>query len=220
MALHQSPKPRKISHATIRRLSLYHRTLDILESAGVQAVSSHKLGQMEGINPAQVRKDLSSFGSFGHRGFGYGVAKLKGQIAKILGLDQRWNLVLIGAGQLGNVFLNSEAFKKRNLLIAKIFDDAPELIGKRINAVTVSHIDNMETEIDPETDVLAIIAVSPNRVQSIIDRLGKIGVKGALYFAARAVNAPRDMVIVNQDISVELGTLTYHLKSLMGLGTD
>jgi redox-sensing transcriptional repressor len=220
MAPQQAPKPRKISHATIRRLSLYHRTLDILESAGVQAVSSHKLGQIEGINPAQVRKDLSAFGSFGHRGFGYGVAKLKRQIAKILGLHRRWHLVLIGAGQLGNVFLSSEAFKRRNLLIAKIFDDAPELIGKRINGVTVSHMDKLEQEIDPETDVLAIIAVSPSRVQSIIDRLGKIGVKGALYFAGRAVSAPRDMVVLNQDISVELGTLTYHVKSLMGLGAD
>jgi redox-sensing transcriptional repressor len=196
-------------------MSLYHRTLDILENAGVQAVSSHKLGQIEGVNPAQVRKDLSAFGSFGHRGFGYDVAQLKGQIGKILGLDQRWKLVLIGAGQLGNVFLNSEAFRRRNLLIGKIFDDAPELIGKRINGVIVSPMDNMEREIDPETDVLAIIALSPNRVQSVIDRLGKIGLKGALYFAARAVNVPHNMVVLNQDVSVELGTLTYHVKSRM-----
>ncbi len=217
MAPRQTPKPKKISQSTIRRISLYHRTLDILENAGVQAVSSQKLGQIEGINPAQVRKDLSTFGSFGQRGFGYDIAELKMRIAKILGLDQRWKIVLIGAGQLGNVFLNSEAFKKRNLLIAKIFDDTPELIGKRINEVAVSHMDNMEMEIDPETDALAIIAVSPNRVQSVINRLGKIGVKGALYFAARAVNAPHNMVVLNQDISVELGTLTYHVKSRMGL---
>jgi len=189
-----------------------------LENAGVQTVSSQRLGKIEGVNPSQIRKDLSMFGSFGHRGFGYEVSQLKAHITEILGLNRKWSLVIIGAGQLSNVFINSGAFRKRNLRIRKIFDDTPELIGKKIKGISVSGMKNLEEEIDPETDNLAIIAVPPNRVQSVIDRLGKIGIKGALYFAARAVNAPEDMVVVNQDVSVELGTLTYHLKARINQG--
>ncbi len=142
---------------------------------------------------------------------GYYVSTLKQQIAKILGLDRSWSIVLIGAGQFSTVLMNSDIFIKKNLRIAKIFDKTPELIGKKIDGVLISDLRNLESEIEVGKDDLAIVAVPPPEVQSIINRLGKIGFKGVLYFASRTVNAPENMVVRNQDISVELGTLTYHL---------
>jgi redox-sensing transcriptional repressor len=201
------------SGPAIGRLSEYLRTLAVLEQTGVEVISSQELGGMEGKSATQVRKDLSSFGCFGRRGLGYSVSQLKAQITGILGVDRIWNLVLIGAGQLSEVFINSEAFKRNNFCVRKIFDNAPALIGKKIEGITVLDIGDLEKEINAETDDLAIIAMAPRNVQSIIDRLGKIGIKGVLYFAARAVNAPKNMIVVNQDISVTLGIITYHITN-------
>lgn len=213
MLAREVPKSGEKSGPAVRRLSTYLRTLAVLEQAGVDVISSQELGEMEGISAAQVRKDLSSFGCFGRRGLGYGVSQLKAQITGILGINRIWNLVLIGAGQLSEVFINSEAFKRNNFCVRKIFDNAPELIGNKIEGITVLDIGDLEKEIHPETDDLAIIAMPPRNVQSVIDRLGKTGIKGVLYFAARAVNAPKHMIVVNQDISIALGIITYHITN-------
>lgn len=203
----------KISPRIIRRLSTYLRALNLLEKTGVAITSSADLGEMEGIHPAQVRKDLSVFGSFGIRGQGYRVDYLKVRISKALGLNRTWHIALIGAGEFSRVLLNSEAFEKRRLEIIKIFDGTPEFIGKKIKSIFISDIHNLETELaEMENIDMAIVAVPPPEVQSIVDRLGKIGIRGVLYFASRPINVPENMIVLNQDISVDLGILTYQLK--------
>ena len=209
-------KSKQISDPTIRRLSVYYKTLDILESRGIVIVSSEELAEFQGISASQVRKDLSLFGSFGRRGKGYDTSSLKLQIAHILGLDRAWNIALIGAAQFSAILMNSEIFVKKNFRITKIFDQTPELIGKRINDFIILDIQNLETEIDPRTDNLAIVAVPPPEIQPIIYRLSKIGLKGVVYFASRSIDIPENMVVRNQDITVDLGTLTYYLKGKVG----
>jgi redox-sensing transcriptional repressor len=204
---------KRISDATIRRLSVYYRILNVLECNGIKMVSSNGLGAPEGISGNKVRKDLSNFGSFGERGTGYAVSSLKMNIAKILGIDRKWNIVLVGAVQFSTVLINSDIFKRRNFYITKIFDETREQIGRKINDITVSDMNNLEKEIDPYTDDLAIVAVAPPEVQSVIARLGRLGLKGILYFAARPINVPENIVVRNQDISIELGTITYHITN-------
>jgi len=204
---------KRISDSTIRRISMYHRTLEILEKSGVEAISSKKLAEIEGITSAQVRKDLSFFGSFGRRGFGYNVTLLKKRIAEILGLNRRWNIILIGAGHLGNALTNYEEFAKKNFIISKIFDKSPKIIGKKIRDITVQSIDDLEKYAEPKTDRLAILAIPPEDVQPILNRLADIGIKGVLYFASRTVAAPKNMVVRNEDTSIELETLTYHITN-------
>jgi redox-sensing transcriptional repressor len=203
----------QISDVSIRRLSSYLRTLDILEKTGVDIVSSRKLSEIEGASDGLIRKDLSLFGSFGVRGSGYPVAALKENIIKILGLDRQWKIILIGIGETSRIFLDSETFKKKNFQIIKIFHKAPELIGRKVYDLIIADLKNLEKEVDPSLVDLAIVAVPPPDVQSIIDRLGKIGVKGALYFASRSVTVPDNMIVRNLDVSIELGTLTYHIAS-------
>jgi len=149
---------------------MYYGTLNILENAGVETVLSKDLGILEGVRAASVRRDLSLFGSFGRRGCGYDVSQLKAEIAGILGLNRIWDVVLIGAGQLRGVFLHSETFKRKNFRVKKIFDNTPEFIGKKIDGIPVSDIDNLEKEIDPVTDKLAVIAMLPGVGQSVMGR--------------------------------------------------
>jgi redox-sensing transcriptional repressor len=201
----------QISDISIRRLSSYLRTLEILEKTGVDVVSSRKLAEIEGASDGLIRKDLSLFGSFGMRGVGYSVAALKENIIKILGLDKKWNVILIGTGETSRVFIDSETFKKRNFQIIKIFHEVPELIGRKIYDLMIEDLKNLEKEVDPRLVDIAIVAVPPPDVQSIIDRLGKMGVRGALYFASRSVAIPDNMIVRNLDVSIELGTLTYHI---------
>lgn len=202
---------KEASSATLRRLSIYYRTLDILEQGGLVTVSSQELGEMEGVSGSVVRRDFSQFGSFGQRGQGYDVSSLKRHIARILGLGRRWNVVLVGASQLSSILINSEILRKKDFHLTKIFDDSMEFVGKTINGIIVSHINDLEKDFDPEEDHLAIIAVSPPEIQSIINRLGKIGCRGALYFASRSIRVPKNMFVCNQDISIDLGTITYRI---------
>ncbi len=211
MKTQKSTKPRKISDSTIRRLSIYHNTLSFLDKTGVKTISSKRLAEIESFTPAQIRKDLSYFGSFGRRGLGYNVVSLKKKVGSILGLNKHWNVVLIGAGHLGNALLNYEEIDKKQFHIVKIFDKDSKIIGKKIKSVPVYNISQMERRIDPKKDNLAILTIPPQDVQSVIDRLGNIGIKGVLYFASKSVSVPKNMYIRNEDTTIELETLTYHI---------
>jgi redox-sensing transcriptional repressor len=196
----------------IHRISSYLRTLDHLQSKGVKVVSSSELEEIEGVTQSLVRRDLAEFGSFGVRGVGYHVADLRDQISQVLGHNRHQRVVLIGAGGLGNVLMHSASFKKRNLEVVQIFDKSPEQVGASMEGIPVHNITDLEKDLDAANVDLAIIAVSPPDVQNIIDRLSVLGVRGALYFAARPVRVPDNMVVVNMDITVELGVLSYQLQ--------
>jgi redox-sensing transcriptional repressor len=205
------PKPDK-QNLIIRRLSTYLRTLDHLQKKGVEVISSSDLERIEGVTQSLIRRDLAEFGSFGVRGVGYNVPMLREQIAEILGFDRKRKVVLIGADGFGSVLMHSESFWKRNLEVVQIFDKAPAHVDRSLEDIPVYDIELLERELDSRDVDLAIIAVPPPEVQNIIDRLGQIGVRGALYFAARPVRVPENMVVVNMDITVELGVLTYQLR--------
>ena len=194
----------------IRRMSTYLRTLDHLRNKGVDVVSSADFERIDGVSHSLVRRDLAEFGSFGVRGVGYPVSELREEIARVLGLDRRWNVALIGAGGLGSVLMHSASFKKRNLEVVRIFDHTGA--GGSIEGIPVHDIANLESELDPGRIDLAIIAVPPPEVQGVIDRLSALGVRGALYFASRPVRVPDNMVVLNMDITVDLGVLTYQLQ--------
>ena len=122
----------KIPEATINRLSIYSRFLELEELNGVVTVSSNEIAKKIGITPAQVRRDLAYFGEFGTRGVGYNVKDLKENIMRILGLHKRWNIALIGAGNLGRALINYKGFSERGFDIVAVFDNNPNKIGKII----------------------------------------------------------------------------------------
>jgi len=196
---------------TIRRLSTYLRTIDHLRNKGIDVVSSSDLEKIEGFTQSLVRRDLSEFGSFGVRGVGYNVAVLREQIAQILGFDRHWNVVLIGSGEFSDVLIHSEAFCKRNLEIVQIFSSSVSPASFNDQKVPVHSLELLEEKLDISTVDIAIVVVPPPEVQKIIDRLGQLGVRGALYFASRPVDVPKNMIVLNMDITIELGMLTHQL---------
>jgi redox-sensing transcriptional repressor len=209
-------KSERISDSTIRRLSIYYRTLNRMEKQDIKRTTSMELAEIEGISPVMVRKDLSFFGTFGCRGVGYDVQSLKTELANILGLSRGWGLVIIGGGRFRNVLINSQILKENNLVIKKVFETDPDLVKDSDEQVKVFSIDQLEDQINPEEDHIAIIALPPPEVQAVIDRLGKIGMKAVLYMASRSVKAPDNMVVMNQDISIKLGMMTYKVLEKTG----
>ena len=203
-----SPKTEKIADSTIRRLSIYYRTLNRMEKQNVKLTTSMELAEIEGVYPAMVRKDLSYFGSFGCRGVGYEVQALKKELAHILGFNRKWGLVIIGGGQFSQVLINSQALKDNNFVIRKLFEKNPELTQTN-NKFPVYSIHDLEEHIDIKKDHIAVIALPPPEVEPVIERLGKIGMKAVLYMASRSVKVPENMIVMNQDISILLGMLTY-----------
>jgi redox-sensing transcriptional repressor len=201
----------RISRCTVERLLIYYRAVDLMERDLVMTTNSTELARIGGSYPAQVRKDLSYFGCFGCRGMGYDVPTLKRELSKILGLDRKWNVVVIGAGQFSDVMINSQVMNNQHFTVNKIFDKAPEKIEDMYGGISVYHMNQIETEIDPKKDDIAVIALPPPEVQGVIDRLGKIGLRGALYLASRSVISPKEMTVLNEDVSMTLGMLAYQL---------
>src|SRR5437879_3232509 len=138
---------RKISGSTVRRLSLYLGFLEQFATQGQTTVSSDELARRGGTTSAQVRKDLSFFGSFGKRGLGYSVPELAGRLREILGLGREWHVVIVGAGKIGSALAQYHGFKERGFHITAAYDSAPEKIGRTLDGISVRDVSNLEREV-------------------------------------------------------------------------
>jgi redox-sensing transcriptional repressor len=200
-----------ISKATIDRLPLYFRTLRLAGEEGIDIISSEELGKRLGITPEQIRKDLASFGQFGKKGVGYYVAELKRNVGEILGLDNNWNIAVIGIGHLGAALSNYQNFVSLGFNLVALFDKSPEVIGKTLNGVKVEDIEELENIIKERNVHIGIIAVPRMFAQGVADKLVAAGVKGIWNFAPIKIKVPDSMHIVNEDLSVGLSSLSYHI---------
>lgn len=199
----------RVSESTIKRLSLYYRTLTALEASGHKTVSSGDLAERERLTPAQVRKDLSFFGSFGTRGLGYPVFELKSRIARILGIDRSWNVAVLGAGNIGKALLSYREFQHQGFLIKRIFDSDPKKIGTRHRALVVTDVARLEMELETEQIEIVVIAVPAEAAQEIADRCVQSGIKAILNFAPVNLVLPDDVCLRTENMSMELEYLSY-----------
>lgn len=212
---------RKISESTIHRLSIYSRVLSILEKENYETVSSKELAKREKLTPAQVRKDLSFFGSFGTRGLGYPVSELKKRIAEILGLNKQWNVALIGVGNIGSALVGYKEFQRQNFDIKMIFDNDQRKIGSNHKGIIVSDIKNLEKDLKANNIEIVIIAVPATVAQYIVDDVVRAGIKGILNFAPVNLRVPDDVFLRNENMSMELEYLSFALINLQhNKGTD
>lgn len=200
-----------ISKATIDRLPLYFRTLRLAQDEGIDIISSDDLGRRLGITPEQIRKDLASFGQFGKKGVGYYVNELKRNVGEILGLDNHWNVAIIGIGHLGAALANYQNFVSLGFNLVALFDQDPDVIGMTVNHVKVEDISRLERIIEERNIHIGIITVPAAFAQGVADRLVAARVKGIWNFAPVKISAPANMHIVNEDLSVGLSSLSYHI---------
>lgn len=200
-----------ISKATIDRLPLYFRTLRLAQDEGIDIISSDELGRRLGITPEQIRKDLASFGQFGKKGVGYYVNELKRNVGEILGLDNHWNIAVIGIGHLGVALANYQNFVTLGFNLVALFDQNPDVIGSTVNHVNVEDIKDLDEIIKERKVHIGIIAVPAAFAQEIADKLVAAGVRGIWNFAPVKMKVPDTMHIVNEDLSVGLSSLSYHI---------
>jgi redox-sensing transcriptional repressor len=204
----------KIPESSIRRLSLYHKHLTILQSLGVQTISSKEIATVYGLAPFQVRKDLSYFGAFGRRGRGYPVTKLREKIGKILGLDREWKMALVGAGNIGMAMFRYHELSNQGFKIAAVFDSDPQKAGRKLGGgITIRPTESIAEEVRTQGIEIGILAVPSAAAQAAADALVAAGVKGILCFPSGQIHVPRDVFIKRVNIGVDLETLSYFLAN-------
>jgi redox-sensing transcriptional repressor len=204
---------RKVAESTVRRLSLYLRFLEEFEGQGIATVSSGALASRGGTTSAQVRKDLSFFGSFGKRGLGYPVPELADRLREILGLKRRYLVAMIGAGKIGSALVQYRGFKQRGFDIVAIFDADPSKIGKQWNGLTVQDVATLERELSKSPVDMAVLVTPADAAQPVTDRLVTLGVKSILNFAPVQLVVPDDVVVKTVNLALELETLSYALAN-------
>lgn len=201
--------PRKIADSTVRRLAIYLRFLEEFEHQGAATVSSEALAGRAGTTSAQVRKDLSFFGSFGKRGLGYDVHALAAQLRTILGLDRRYRVILVGAGRLAGALVQYAEFGARGFDIVAAVDQDPAKIGKRWGDLVIADVATLEEIVKREKIEIAILVTPADPAQGLVDRLVAAGVSAILNFAPVQLHVPAGMDVKNVNLAVELETLSY-----------
>ena len=197
-----------ISEPTVRRLSHYYRVLEEVAAEGKRMISSHLLAEREGITSAQVRKDLSAFGSFGRRGLGYHVEHLRDEIRALLGLDRRWRACVVGAGHIGTALLGYRGFADQGFDIVAAFDNDPERIGRTIDGLIVRPLGQISAKDGFE---IGVIATPAGAAQAVADALVAAGVQGILNFAPRKLRVPESVTVRAVDMTMEFESLSYAL---------
>ncbi len=201
----------KISDSAVRRLSHYLRFLDEYEASGSATVSSGELAVRGGITSAQVRKDLSHFGSFGKRGTGYPVAALRERIVEILGLGRTWRVALVGAGKLGSALFHYAGFRRRGFAIVAVLDVDPAKVGRHWGEVVIEHVSDLSRVVRKRQVEIAILATPADAAQGVADALAAAGVEAILNFAPRKLVVPPLVTLRDVNLVIEMESLTFAL---------
>ena len=191
----------------VPRLSRYYRIL--CDNSQKERISSQELSNESGFTAAQIRKDLGYFGQFGYPGRGYNVEELKGSIGKILGLDRRWNVALVGVGNLGLALLGYKGFRKQGFDIVAAFDADRRKTGKKVNGVKINSIKSLPQVAKKLNIQMAIITVPDNAAQNVADLAVMAGVKAILNFAPVRLKLPESTKIRNIDMTIEIERLSF-----------
>ncbi|MBQ7481195.1 MAG: redox-sensing transcriptional repressor Rex [Lachnospiraceae bacterium] len=204
---------KEISRAVISRLPRYYRYLGELNDEGVERISSQELSEMMKVTASQIRQDLNNFGGFGQQGYGYNVRHLYDEIGSILGLDKKHNLILIGAGNLGQALANYVNFEKRGFIIKGIFDRNEDIHGREIRGIRVQPMENIE-QFMKENDVdIAVLTIPKTGAVKIAEQLASYGIRGIWNFAHIDLNLPENIKVENVHLSESLMKLSYKMNA-------
>ncbi|BCN31937.1 redox-sensing transcriptional repressor Rex [Anaeromicropila herbilytica] len=205
---------KEISLAVIKRLPRYYRYLGELMEKDVVRISSKELSEKMQVTASQIRQDLNNFGGFGQQGYGYNVEHLYTEIGKILGLDKRYNIIIIGAGNLGQALANYTDFEKRGFILKGIFDVNPILIGLSIRGTEIRLMGELEEFIKSNNIDIAVLTIPKHNAPKVAADLVNWGVHAFWNFAPCDLNLPKDIIVENVHLSESIMRLSYDLKTL------
>ncbi|HNZ83646.1 MAG: redox-sensing transcriptional repressor Rex [Sedimentibacter sp.] len=207
-------KQNKISSAVIRRLPKYYRYLGELNKAGVNKTSSRELSEMTGFSASQIRQDLNNFGGFGQQGFGYDVGNLHNEIGKILGLDKKYKIIIVGAGNIGQAIANYTGFYEADYEVVALFDKNPKLVGLSIRNALIMDSDSIEEFLEKEDIDIAVICTPKSVSQQIAEQLVRCGIKAIWNFAPKDLKMPEEVYVENVHLNESLFSLTYYYNKM------
>lgn len=201
----------KIPDIIIGRLPIYLRSLQRMAEAGKQTTSSQELGERVGISAAQIRKDISQFGEFGKQGTGYRIPYLIEKLREILKVDRIWDVVVVGAGDMGHALANYPGFVNRGFQITMVFDNDPAKIGQKIGKFVIQDTADMVEKIRQAGIQVAMLTVPASAAQEVANQLIKAGVRAILNYAPVSLNVPEDVRVQHIDPATHLQRMTYYL---------
>ncbi len=197
---------------TVYRLSFYLRQFEAFHAAEKHTVSSKQVGDALGYTDAQVRKDLAHFGQFGHPGVGYHVEELITQLRKILGTDKVWNVLLVGAGNLGRALIAYRGFLRKGFRLSAIFDADDRKVGQDFGDLKVTSTERLAAVAAEQNIRLAIMSVPAEAAQGVADKLVAAGIRGILNFAPVSIAVPADVSVQGVDLAVQLEQLSFKMS--------
>jgi len=204
-------RPESIPNPAVRRLSLYLRQLEDFQRKDRRTVSSKQLGESLRLTDAQVRKDLAYFGQFGHPGIGYKVEDLILELRKILGTDRIWNVLLVGAGNIGRALSAYRGFGAKGFQVVAVVDNDPAKVGRKLGSFVIQPLTQIPDLVQKHGVRLAIMAVPADSAQEVADQLVAAGVRGLLNFAPLSLSVPRDVAVNTVDMAVQLEQLAFQV---------
>jgi redox-sensing transcriptional repressor len=196
----------------VGRLPLYLRALHHMAQEGRKVTSSQELGERLGISAAQIRKDLSQFGEFGKQGTGYDIEFLVGQLRQILKVDRVWDVVVVGAGDIGSAVARYQGFTDRGFRVTMVFDSDPAKVGAQVGPFTVQDSSRMIEAIQDEGVRVAMLAVPASQAQAVTDLLVKAGVCAILNYAPINLTVPEGVRVQYTDPVTHLQRMTYYIE--------
>ena len=203
---------KKISKAVINRLPRYYRYLGDLLEKDVVRISSKELSEKMKVTASQIMQDFNNFGGFGQQGYGYNVEYLHSEIGKILGLEKQYNIIIIGAGNLGQALANYADFERRGFIVKGIFDINPKLIGMSVRGIEIKNMDELEDFVRNNQVDIAALTLPKAKAPQVASDLVKWGIKGIWNFAPTDLHLPDDVVVENVHLSDSLMKLSYKLS--------
>lgn len=204
---------KEISQAVIGRLPRYFRYLGELQDEGIERVSSQELSDIMRVTASQIRQDLNNFGGFGQQGYGYNVGYLYDEIGKILGLHKEHNLIIVGAGHLGQALVNYMNFERRGFIFRGIFDINEKICGTQIRGITVRPMREIERFVKENDIDIAVLTIPKSSAVEVAEQLVSYGIKGFWNFAHIDLRVPENIQVENVHLSDSLMKLSYNLAS-------
>ena len=201
-----------VSDAIIRRLPMYYRHLKELERAGVERISSRELGERMNLTASQIRQDINCFGGFGQQGYGYRISELRWHIGEILGLEKNYEVIIVGAGNIGRAVANYDGFTKEGFFVRAVFDVSPALIGTDVHGIPVQPMDSLNGWLAEHRADIAVLSVPASQAQQTADTLVEAGIKAIWNFAPVDLHLPEDVVSNHVHLSDSLHILTYRMN--------
>ena len=203
---------KEIPDIVIGRLPLYLRALQRMEQEKRQVTSSQEMSERLGISAAQIRKDLSQFGEFGKQGTGYNIQFLTDQLCKILKLDTVWDMVIVGAGDVGRALARYQGFRERGFQVSMIFDSDPRKIGTKIDNFVIQDAANMVEMLQEAGIKVAMIATPADHTQQVAEQVIAAGVQAILNYAPICIDAPANVQVQHIDPATHLQRMSYYIE--------